>query len=170
MSGYSWERGERGRALTLAVAMLGAALYPLRQHFRPAGQKRDGFPLSYYPMFSARRRQFAIVVYAVAVHADGSRHFLDYHLLGGGGLNQVRRQLRRVVDAGRAGGFVEVVAARVAADEELADIARVEIVRGEFDLDVCLMGHRTEGEETVLASADVVREADVAPELEGSAR
>jgi hypothetical protein len=45
---------------------------------------------------------------------------------------------------------------------EYADVVRVRIVTGEFDLDNCLMARRSEGTETTLAEADVVRSAPAA--------
>jgi hypothetical protein len=148
-----WEPGERGRAFALAVLLLGAILYPVRQNWRPC--KKDGFPLSYYPMFSHRRRQHTNIHYAVAVHADGSRQYVASEVLGIGGLNQVRRQLNRVVKRGEVAEFAQRLAERVAADPASAEVVRVEIVRGEFDLDVCLLNRRLEGTETILGAADV---------------
>ncbi len=45
----------RDKAMVLAggVALLGSVLVPIRQNWR--AKPRDGFPLSYYPMFSAKR-------------------------------------------------------------------------------------------------------------------
>jgi hypothetical protein len=165
MDGDSWAPGERGRAALFATLVLGAVLYPLRQHFRPAGQRVDGFPLSYYPMFSARRRQHANVIYAVSVSTDGTRRSLPWHLLGPGGLNQVRRQLKKVVVEERVGDFAEVLAARVSAKAGFENVARVEIVKGEFDLDECLLRGGLDGTETVLAGADLRRLSDPATEV-----
>jgi hypothetical protein len=76
-------------------------------------------------------------------------------VLGIGGLNQVRRQLNRVVKRGEVAEFAQRLAERVAADPASAEVVRVEIVRGEFDLDVCLLNRRLEGTETILGAADV---------------
>ena len=52
---------EPGKAMAAAASLLllGAVMAPVRQNWRRGG--RDGFPLSYYPMFSAKRRATASV-------------------------------------------------------------------------------------------------------------
>jgi len=153
-----WAPHERGRATLFALLLMGAMLWPLRQHLRPADRRVDGFPLSYYPMFSKRRRQHAHVVYAVGILADDSRRRLRHSVLGSGGLNQVRHQLYRVaITEDHAQQYADALAPRLAAHPSCADLVRVEIVRGEFDLDTCLLDHRVEGTETVLATADIPR-------------
>jgi hypothetical protein len=157
MSYDSWPDVERTRAALLAVAVLGAVLYPLRQYARPADQRVDGFPLSYYPMFTARRSRRKELHFVIAEDQYGGRRYLPYRLLGAGGLNQVRRQLNRVVDSNRAAGFAAALAERVAAERGFEDVTRVAILRGTFDLDDCMLSGRIQGEETVLAEAEVRR-------------
>jgi len=160
VNGDLWAPHERRRATLLTVFVMGAVLWPLRQHLRPAERRVDGFPLSYYPMFSKRRRRHGHVVYAVGILADDSRRRLRHSVLGSGGLNQVRHQLYRVaVREGNAQEYADALAPRLAARPSCADLVRVEIVRGEFDLDTCLLDHRVEGTETVLATADIPRVA-----------
>jgi hypothetical protein len=161
MSGAGWAPGERGRAGLLSAVVLGAVLYPLKQYLRPANRRVDGFPLSHYPMFSARRQSTATVPYAVGVLAGGGRQYLPYRLLGAGGLNQVRRQLKRVLNEDRAEEFARTIAARASAEPRLRDVVRVEIVRGELDLDASMMSHQVTGTEEVLASAPLPRVAEV---------
>ncbi len=67
MNGDEWGRAERKRAGLLTAVMLGAVLYPLRQYRIPRRQRTDGIPLSYYPMFSTRRRTHADINHVVAV-------------------------------------------------------------------------------------------------------
>jgi hypothetical protein len=141
--------------------VIGATLWPIRQNFRPVKQRVDGFPLSYYPMFSKRRQATAKVVYGVGVRADGSRCFLPRPLLGDGGHNQVRHQLQRAaVRENRPEDCLAVALARLAGRGEFADLVRVEIVRGEFDLDVCMLSRNIRGAETVLASAELNQPTD----------
>jgi hypothetical protein len=130
----------------------------MRQFLRPVDDRVDSFPLSFYPMFSDHLDKHWKLSYAVAVYADGRRESLPYHVLGTGGVNQVRKQLFRAVLRGRAAQHARLLAGRVAAHPACADVVRVEIVRGEFDLDHCVLSRRTEpGTETVLASAEVIR-------------
>ena len=156
MSEATWDPGERGRAVLVAVTVLGAVLCPLRQLLRPVERRKDGFPLSYYPMFSTPRRQHAHVAYAVGVAADGTRRYLPHTRIGTGGLNQVRRQLYRIaITDDRAGAWAPRLAARLAANPACDDLVRVDIIRGQFDLDKCLLDHHTQGEETILASVEL---------------
>lgn len=158
MSGYEWEPRERGVAAALAVGMLSAIMYPVWQNWRPKIDRKDGFPLSYYPMFSEKRPRAHPVRFTVGIRADGSRYYIPSKLLGNGGLNQVRRQLKRVIDGGQVGEFVKVVAARVATDERFHDAERVQIIQGLFDLDECMLNREMKAEtETVLAEAEVLR-------------
>lgn len=156
MDGHRWYRGERAGAAVLSAAVLGAVLWPLRQHRRAVAERVDGFPLSHYPMFIADRRRCCGITYVVAVRSTGTRTFLRHDALGPGGLNQVRRQLYRVaVTEGRAAEYVAALAARIRAERGYADVVRVEVVRGRFDLDACLLDRAVRGRETVLAAADV---------------
>lgn len=155
----TWSPRERKWVRLFAMTVLGAMLVPVRQNWRPAERRTDGFPLSYYPMFSKRRRQYANVVYAVGITADGSRRRLRHTLLGTGGLNQVRHQIYRVaLTEERADDYVAALVPRLLANSSCDDLVRVEIIRGEFDLDECLLTHQVEATtETVLASADLGR-------------
>jgi len=56
---------ERNLAVAVSVALVAAVLGPLRQQGRV--RPRDGFPLSYYPMFSARRTGQLAVTHLVGV-------------------------------------------------------------------------------------------------------
>jgi hypothetical protein len=163
-----WAPGERRQAILLAAVMLSAVLYPLRQHFVPTKERQDGFPLSYYPMFSAKRQDTVKVAYGVGIHADGSRHYLPQGVLGTGGANQVRRQVRKVVRENRVDAFAKAVAAGVSTRPSLKDVVRVEIVDGEFDIDACFLNHKIEGTEEILGGADVVRLAENQPLVAGT--
>ena len=152
-----WTPGERFWAALVTVGVVGTALVPLRQYRRPIGERTDGFPMSYYPMFSARRGQFGHVTYAVGVTEDGGRRNLPYDVLGTGGVNQVRKQLSRAVRRGEQQAHADRLAAAVALHPDHTDLRLVEIVRGQFDLDDCLTNGHARGAETVLASAQVMR-------------
>jgi hypothetical protein len=151
-----WHRGERARAAVFSAAVLAAVLSPLLQYRRPLPERVDGFPLSWYPMFSAKRRRRMGVTHAVGITSDGSRLSLPFNALGPGGVNQVRRQLYRVaVREARPDAYADALADRVAHSRDWANVIRVEVVRTEFDLDECLTSRRVDGESTVLASAEV---------------
>lgn len=159
MRSDGWARGERAGAAVFSAAVLGAMLWPLAEYRRPLKERVDGFPLSWYPMFSARRPRKAGVNYAVGVRADGSRRYLPSAALGPAGINQVRRQLNRVVREGGIENHAAAIAARVALRSGLRDVEHIEIVRGRFDLDRCFLDREVRGGETVLVSALVPRDA-----------
>ena len=119
-------------ALTASAGLLAAVLTPIRQHWCEA--PRDGFPLSYYPMFTAKRRRHGSVTYLLGTDANGMRRLLHYSYLGGGGLNQVRRQLRRIVAEGRADEAAAIVAAALEATPRRRDryVTRVHVVTGRY--------------------------------------
>ncbi|MDQ3628740.1 MAG: hypothetical protein M3419_08025 [Actinomycetota bacterium] len=150
---------DRGKlvALSASGALLAAVLAPMRQHWR--SKARDGFPLSYYPMFSARRKRHGTVTHLVGQTATGSRRLLHYSYAGTGGLNQVRRQLRRTVREGRAGDVAALVASRVATRPRRGDeaVTRVQVVTGRYAYDDFFSGQREPVSEEVHASMTVLR-------------
>ncbi|MDQ3763441.1 MAG: hypothetical protein M3460_17975 [Actinomycetota bacterium] len=151
-----WRPGERAGAAMFSAAMLAAVLSPLLQYRRPMVARIDGFPLSWYPMFSTKRQRRAWVTYAVGVQDDGGRRYLPCGALGPGGLNQVRRQLYRVaVREKRSQAYADALAGRLSRRPDCRDLVRVEILRTRFDLDTCLLNRVVYGEEKVLASAPV---------------
>ncbi len=95
--GTGWIEDER-HAAAFSAAVLGAVLLPIRQNWRE--HKRDSFPLSYYPMFSTQRKERVDLLYVVGLTAAGERRLIPYSYAGTGGLNQVRRQLGRLVRGG----------------------------------------------------------------------
>ena len=99
-------------ASVFGLSLLAAVLWPLRENWRAA--RRDSFPLSYYPMFSARRRKRVRVTHLVGFDARGGRHLLPCRHVASGGLSQVRKQIRRTVEAGEAETLCAALAARLA--------------------------------------------------------
>jgi hypothetical protein len=155
-SGVSWRRNERAKAAVFSVAVLGAVLSPLLQYRRPRSERKDGFPLSWYPMFSKKRRRRAWVTYAVGVDRDGRRRYLHQGVFGQGGINQVRHQLYRVaVREGRPAAYAAALAARVAQRRDCVDLVGAEVLRTRFDLDSCMLSRSVQGEDKLLAQAVV---------------
>src|SRR5262245_23160043 len=87
-------------ALFFSLAMTGAVLLPVHQNWRST--PHDSFPLSYYPMFSAKRSPVEIFHYIVGYDADDKRYIIPHTFAGAGGLNAVRRQINRTVREGHA--------------------------------------------------------------------
>jgi hypothetical protein len=148
---------EKAFAGALSAALIAGVLWPLRQNW--CETPRDSYPFSYFPMFSAKRRKRVRERYLVGLDADGGRHLIPYTYLAGGGLNLVRRQLRRLVLAGRADEVGRIVAKRLATctDEDLAGIVTVFVVTGEYRLSDYFTGMKEPLSERVHASCEVER-------------
>lgn len=149
----------RGKAIaaTASGALVAAVLSPIHQTWR--SRPRDGFPLSYYPMFTAKRKASGQVTHLVGVTADGETRFLPHGLAGSGGLNQVRRQLARSARRGTADRVCAAVAAKVAASGErgLADLVEVRVVTCEYRFDDFHAGRRAPMTERIHARLAVGR-------------
>lgn len=89
------EAPARRRAAAFSVALALVVAMPVSENLRST--PTDDFPLSYYPMFSADRQDRHAVTHVVAIDEDGEARTVPYRLLGSGGFNQVRRQLRKRV-------------------------------------------------------------------------
>jgi hypothetical protein len=113
-------------------------------------------------MFSKRRRKNTKIIYVACVHFDGTRHPLSHQDLGSGGFNQVRHQLNRLVKQDRAQAYATALAARRTEKKGCQGAVRVEIVRGTFNLDACMLNRRVHGTETILANAELPRTASAA--------
>jgi len=149
---------DRRLAGAFSAALCAAVLAPLAQHARAPAQRRDGFPLSYYPMFSAPRGRTKRQTYLVGVDAAGGRRRLPYTALGGGGLNQARRQMSRLVSEGKGAALAAMVAGRVAdGGERWSDVVGVEVVTGSFRLDDVMRGRIEPLKERLRGAAAVPR-------------
>jgi hypothetical protein len=150
---------DAGRRIARAASFLTvtAVLAPVVQNWRT--HPVDGFPFSYYPMFTAKRTQRTRVTHLIGYDAAGRRHHLSHRLVGEGGLNQVRRQLRRLALGGEAGAVCERVAARCARARTglHADLVTVQIVTGEYRLRDYFAGACEPRSETIHASVTVER-------------
>ncbi|MGO1583835.1 MAG: hypothetical protein ACTHXO_11495 [Actinomycetaceae bacterium] len=142
-----------GLALTAVVAA------PIRQNHRPDEEKVDGFPLSYYPMFSARRTRNGTVHHLLGIDAERREHVVHFRHAGTGGLNQVRRQINRRVREGRAESVARSVAASVAASPAALESAleRIQVVTSVHRFDDFFAGNRTPRRRVVLADVPVPR-------------
>ena len=101
----------RRRPGLLIVCTLLALLSPAAENWKRKPQ--DSFPLSYFPMFSAKRSETYSARTIYGVDSSGERIVLPYRFAGSGGFNSVRRQLGVRVREKRAGELCAQVAARV---------------------------------------------------------
>ena len=144
-------------ALLLSLALIGAVLSPMRQNWRP--KPHDSFPLSYFPMFSARRKAVESFYYLVARDENGARYLIPYLLIGLAGENQTRRQIDRMVREHRAPELARSVARHLARENEKpwSHVATVAVVRGSYALDDYFHGRKKPVSERTLASCSVKR-------------
>lgn len=140
----------------VSLLMIGAVLWPVVQNWRE--QCRDDFPLSYYPMFTLKRSATVRVTYLLGMDRAGERRQISYTYAGSGGLNQVRRQINRLVREGRAEALCDSVAGRIARQEAgtLSQVAEVRLVIGKYRLADYFAGETHPVSERILASSEVV--------------
>lgn len=87
-------------ATLVSIAVLLVVLSPIIQNHKV--NPIDGFPLSYFPMFTGIRGGRTTVTHPVGILSDGSTVDLHYRVAGSGGMNKVRSQIRRRVGVGEA--------------------------------------------------------------------
>jgi hypothetical protein len=145
---------KRAPAVFIAITVL-VLLSPIVENWK--SKPVDSFPLSYYPMFSHRRESTFRGESIVGIGADGSRHVLPYRVVGTGGFNQVRRQVRAQVKAGRGEDLCASVAARLSRskDAALREVHTVEVRRATHDVNAFFAGDRTPLKSKVYAACAV---------------
>lgn len=145
---------ERLYACVVSALVLGAVLAPVT--YEPG---RDGFPLSPYPMF-ARAKSSPVVRlhYFVGHDREGGRHAISPSLVANAEVLQARAVIAGAVRRGReaALSLCRRVAERVAADDELGDVAFLTVVHGTHDA-VAFLADGERGKETVVARCEVPR-------------
>ena len=144
-------------ALTFSFALIGAVLWPIGQNWRSHPQ--DNFPLSYYPMFSAKREKVETFYYVVGLDAEGKRTAIPHQIIGDGGGNQVRRQLRRIINAGNAPELAQQIAQRIAHKRAYRKIVSVSVIRGQYSVEDFFHGKKDPISERVYGTAEVERKA-----------
>lgn len=129
-------------AALLSAALLSAVALPLRRLGRREEEVRDSFPFSHYPMFSATRKSHYWVTHLLGIEAGGGARPLHYSYLGSGGLNAVRRQVRRRVKEGDSQLLADHAAALIASRDRIVDrtVVRVHVVRGRYLVDPFMRG------------------------------
>jgi len=145
------------RAALMSLALIGAVLWPIHENWRK--NPRDNFPLSYYPMFSARRQATETFYYVLGRDAQGARYQIPHTLILSGGGNQVRRSLRKIMDEGRAPELAQSVAKRLARKEDApwSQIVTVDVCRGKYVVHDFFHGRKEPVAETIKGSSPVER-------------
>ncbi len=145
---------QRVAALVSAVSIV-VVLSPVANNLR--ADARDGFPLSHYPMFSADRGRHQTVTSLVGLDRDGRARPLTYRLAGSGGMNQVRRQIRRMVREDRADELCRRVASRASerSGARYRSLQTVSVVSGTYDFRDYFRGNTDPVKEVRHATCDV---------------
>lgn len=144
-------RSRRLAALAVCLGLVGATAYPVL-----LAPDQDSFPLSTYPMFARPRKTAQTIDYAVGEAATGERRTLRPRHLGSGEVLQALAVLNGARKARTLPALCTTIAARVAADAELADVTRIRIVSGTHDAVDYLVRH-VRGNEVERARCEVTR-------------
>ena len=149
-------RGKKLAALA-SLAMIGAVLWPIQENWRK--NPHDSFPLSYYPMFSAKREPIETFNYLVGHDAKGKRCLIRHSFAGHGGLNAVRRQINKKVREKRAEDVARMVAKRLAERDsgKWSKIVKVDVVTGRYGVDDYFHGRKEPVSEKIKATCLVER-------------
>jgi hypothetical protein len=148
--------GDKRLAAAFSVVFLVVVASPIVENWKvPA---RDDFPLSFYPMFSEERANTQRVNYLVGLNGRGERVLIPYQFAGPGGMNQVRRQMNKLVDRGDAARLCQTVATRVArAGSRLPDLRTIEVTTGTFRLSEYFTGRQIPVAEHLSARCTIER-------------
>jgi hypothetical protein len=141
-------------ALGIAALLLLTIVAPVRLNW--AKNPKDNFPLSYYPMFSMPREGKAKMTYLVGVADDNRRVYLSYKLAGTGGMNQVRKIIRKRAES-QPQKLCNKVAKAVAKSSEYPGITQVKIVKGEFELEAFSNHDFTPIDSEIVCTCNVIR-------------
>lgn len=138
-----------------SLVVICAVLTPMAENW--SDDPRDDFPLSYYPMFTKLRADTTSIVHVVGFDERGQAYRVGYKLVGSGGMNQVRKQIRRQLKAGRADDLCRTVAKRMSGKKSrsTAAISTVAIVTSRYELDEYMFGDRSPLRQRVEASCRV---------------
>ena len=123
-------------------------LAPSSQNF--SSDPQDGFPLSYYPMFTKKRGRTTKIHHLLAFDADGGTISVPGRCFGPGGMNTIRRQIRRKIQEGRAQDILDAVVERLPSCPLPPRWARLAVVTSTYRLDEASQPDRALRSRTVL--------------------
>jgi hypothetical protein len=126
MSAEDRPRREGLRAGLIGVVAVGAVLLPLTRD-----ERHDSFPLSNYPMFTARRPQVTTIERALGVDARGHEQTLPPDITGGTvEVIQAAQTIYDAIDEGTAAELCAEIADRAGG----RDIVEVVVVTERYDI------------------------------------
>ena len=141
-------------AILLSLLLSFAILSPVKKEWR--GERRDSFPLSWYPMFSKPRPNLEGIAYMVGVLSDGSRRVLISRFFVRGPMNQARRNVSKYATQEKTSvELCEKAATRMSQRERgpKSRMVQVRLVRGYFSREAFFRDAQ------VLPEKDVVKAA-----------
>jgi hypothetical protein len=151
---YTPRPSKLGPALVIVATLL-TVLSPIVQNFerRPT----DNFPLSHYPMFSAKRSAHFSGQTLVGIDAEGNRHRIRHTFAGTGGFNQVRRQISAAVKEDRALETCNAVAKRLSRSKRYTGprLTSVQVITATHHIDSFFAGDQTPVAEKLHAACPV---------------
>ena len=155
-----WRYLAEGKLLPalFSVLLIALVLSPIIENWR--AKPTDGFPLSHFPMFTSKREATENVTHLVGLDANGNRYVIPHRFAGTGGMNQVRKQIRKSARSKEdAPKLCQTVAEEVAErrSERYAKIVKVVVVSGEYNLDNYFAGAKNPVEEKIRVVCDVQR-------------
>lgn len=121
-----WSRAERVRAVLVGIVAVGAVVVPLTRDLR-----HDSFPLSNYPMFTARRPPVTTIERAVGLDAGGRERILPPELTGG--TVEVIQAAQTIYDAVRD-GTSDALCLEIAERAAGRDVVEVLVVTERYDI------------------------------------
>lgn len=141
-----------------SLLMIMAVCSPVVQNWR--AEPHDGFPLSYYPMFSHKRTAEYSINYFVGLDAAGGRHYITYELIGSGGFNQVRRQVNKMIRQKKGDELLGKVAQRVIKSKKYPyrQLDSVLLVKGVFHFETYFeQGRKAPIKEKIICGINIER-------------
>lgn len=94
----------------------------------------DSFPFSTFPMFASKRATKLTMGYALGVRADGTDRTLSPRMIGTGEVLQARAMIDGAMRSRtRLDALCTQIAARVADDDDFADVTQIRLVMGTHD-------------------------------------
>ncbi len=146
-------------AIVFSVIMSGAVLWPVTENFKE--KPKDNFPLSYYPMFSAKRSPTQKLSYFIGYDSQHNRYTIPYRFIGSGGGNQVRKQLNKKVRNEKYDKIAMKVAKRLKRSQEspFNQLITVQLIRGTYDLNTYFRtGNKAPVSEKILSVQKIERQ------------
>lgn len=143
-------------ATAFSILVLVALLWPVQENWKK--KPKDDFPLSYYPMFSHKRKATYSMSYLVGYDSLQNRYFIPYQYAGTGGFNQVRRQMRQMVREDRQDELTKRVVQRLANTQRkpFNQLERVDLVKGKYHFeDYFLHDQKEPISEKLLSTANI---------------